>query len=117
MLYMSNFTLAKTGYLPGPVDPQKLIPEIQKTKKLMQQEVRVPPARAPERGDRGAAAPGKFGGPEGQRPPGSILAFRMFHILVDATACIVLSSNVALPIPLGYHPQRSSELGGRFCLL
>ena len=48
-----------------------------------------PPARLPARAGRpGGAAPREEekGGSGGQRPPGNILVFRMFHILVGATA-------------------------------
>ena len=63
-------------------------PKIFQKFKKMDLEMGPPPARPPERGVRGAAAPREEekGGSGGQRPPGLILVFRMILILVGATA-------------------------------
>ena len=83
---MLNFERKKMRYLPGLVDPQK---KSQNLKKCIRKWVPCPPVRPS--GGPGGAAPREEekGGSGGQRPPGNILVFRMFHILVGATACVL----------------------------
>ena len=87
-------------YLPGPVDPQKSSKNSKKM--LLEMGVQGAAARA---GRPGGAAPREEekGGSGGQRPLGNILVFRMFHILVDATACTIVCfvffTTVHGPIP------------------